>query len=294
VEDPGDLSTRFLLKYVALEASTTCNQKCYFCPVSIEPREAYSMPTGQYGDIVGQLTAYRETIQAVFMISYNEPTADKRFVDQVRIIKEAGLPPAVNTNATGLTPERVDAIIGMGGLCFLSVNLSTLDRRRYEEDRGYDHLDLVLRNLDYVKDRPLATRMDLAVLGTGDDEHRRQFEAIRARFAGSRFSVLSFVVNDRAGYLGLPLPPERRRRTLRGCEQTGSRPLQHLHITPRAKVILCCQDYSETTEVGDLNRQSVAEVLGGPALSRLRRWTYGLEEAPHDYICRGCKFALGE
>ena len=228
------------------------------------------------------------------MISYNEPTADRRFVDQVRVIKEAGLPPAVNTNATGLTPERVDAILALGGLRFLSVNLSTLDRRRYEEDRGYDHLALVLRNLDYVKDRPIATRMDLAVLGTGDEEHRRQFDAIRSRFAGSRFSVLSFVVNDRAGYLSLPVPPERRRRALRGCEQTGSRPLQHLHVTPRAKVILCCQDYSETTEVGDLNEQSVADVLAGPALSRLRRWTYGLEEAPPDYICRGCAFALGE
>ena len=294
VEDTGDLSRRFLLKYVALEASTVCNQKCYFCPVSVEPRDPYSMPIEQYRDIVRQLAAYRETIQAVFMISYNEPTADKRFVDQVRIIREAGLPAAVNTNATGLTPECADAIIEMGGLCFLSVNLSTLDRQRYQDDRGYDHLDLVLRNLDYVKDRPLAPRMDLAVLGTGDDEHGRQFEAIRERFAGSRFSVLSFVVNDRAGYLGLPLPPERRRRTLRGCEQTGSRPLQHLHVTPRAKAILCCQDYSETTEVGDLNEQSVAEVLGGAALSRMRRWTYGLEAAPPDYICRSCKFALGE
>jgi MoaA/NifB/PqqE/SkfB family radical SAM enzyme len=294
VEDTGDLSRRFLLKFVALEASTVCNQKCYFCPVSVQPREEYAMPIEQYQGIVGQLAAYRETIQAVFMINYNEPTADKRFVDQVRIIKEAGLPPAVNTNATGLTPERVDAILEMGGLCFLSVNLSTLDRQRYQDDRGYDHLDIVLRNLDYVKHRPLAPRMDLAVLGTGDEEHRRQFAAIRERFTGSRFSVLSFVVNDRAGYLGLPLPPERRRRSLRGCEQTGSRPLQYLHITPRAKVVLCCQDYSETTEVGDLNEQSIADVLAGPTLSRMRRWTYGLEEAPHDYICRNCKFALGE
>jgi len=202
------------------------------------------------------------------------------------------LPPAVNTNATGLTPDRVDRIIEMGGLCFLSVNLSSLDRQRYVDDRGYDHLDLVLRNLDYVKDRPIATRMDLAVLGVGDDEHRRQFDLIRRRFDGSHFSVLSFVVNDRAGYLGLPLPREQQHTRLRGCEQTGSRPLQHLHITPRAKVILCCQDYRETTEVGDLNRQSVAEVLAGPELARLRRWTYGIEEAPPDYICRSCKFAL--
>src|SRR5205814_608105 len=41
----GDVSHRSLLKYVSLEAHTVCNQACYFCPVSIAPREDYFMPT---------------------------------------------------------------------------------------------------------------------------------------------------------------------------------------------------------------------------------------------------------
>src|SRR5579864_1321438 len=41
----ADLSQRFLLKYVSLEAHTVCNQSCYFCPVSVAPREDYFMPT---------------------------------------------------------------------------------------------------------------------------------------------------------------------------------------------------------------------------------------------------------
>ena len=31
--------------------------------------------------------------------------------DQVRVLKRYGLPPAVLTNATGLTPQRIDAIL---------------------------------------------------------------------------------------------------------------------------------------------------------------------------------------
>jgi hypothetical protein len=53
----------------------------------------------------------------------------------------------VLSNGTGLTPARVDAILELGGLRFLSVNLSTLDRERYRADRGGDHRDLVLRHL---------------------------------------------------------------------------------------------------------------------------------------------------
>src|SRR5688572_18465288 len=181
----ADLSNRFYLKHVSLEAHTVCNQACYFCPVSVAPREDYFMPTELYQRIVGELGAFRDTIEAVFMISYNEPTADRRFLEQVRTIKSAGLPPAVLTNATGLTPNRVDALVEMGGLRFLSINLSTLDRERYARERGGDHLELVLRNLDHAKDQPVADQMDMAVLGTGDDNHRRDFEQIANRFAGS-------------------------------------------------------------------------------------------------------------
>ncbi len=57
-EDPAQ---RFRLKYVSLEAHTVCNQACYFCPVSIAPREDYFMPTELYERIVGELGAFRET-----------------------------------------------------------------------------------------------------------------------------------------------------------------------------------------------------------------------------------------
>lgn len=289
-----DLSHRFRLKYVSLEAHTVCNQACYFCPVSVAPREDYFMPTELYERIVGELGAYRDTIEAVFMISYNEPTLDKRFVEQVRTIRAAGLPPAALTNGTGLTPGRVDALVEMGGLRFLSINLSTLDADKYREDRGGDHLRLVLRNLDYAKDQPIAEQMDMVVLGTGDERHLSDFAEIERRFAGSRFTVKYFVVNDRAGYLNIGMSTRHPERKLRGCDHVGSRPLQHLHINPRGLCILCCQDYSESVVVGDLNQASVAEVLAGPGLAHMRRMVYGLEPAPDDFICHNCKFALTE
>ena len=291
---PGDAEPArdFRLKYVSLEAHTVCNQACYFCPVSIAPREDYFMPTDLYERILGELSAYRDTIEAVFMINYNEPTADKRFVDQVRAIRAAGLAPAVLTNGTGLTPRRVDALLEMGGLRFLSINISTLDRERYQRDRGGDHLDLVLRNLEYLKDKRLGEQMDIVVLGTGNEDHRRDFAEISDRFAGSLFDVKSFEVMDRSGYLQIGLKPALPNQRLCGCDNVGSRPLQHIHITPQGKCVLCCEDYDAKYVVGDLTRESVHEVLTGPALAMMRRWVYGLEDAPRDFICRGCTFAL--
>ncbi len=290
-EQDHDPSSRFRLKYVSLEAHTVCNQACYFCPVSVNPRPAYFMPTELYERILSELAAFSSTIEAVFMINYNEPTVDRRFVEQVRAIKSKGLPPAVLTNGAGLTPDRIDALVAMGGLKYLSVNLSTLDRELYLKERGVDQVELVLRNLEHAKDKPLAPQMDIVVLGRGDAQHFQDHKAIEARFAGTRFNVRPFEVMDRAGYLPVGLRPIEPHRRLRGCENVGSRPLEHLHITPHGKCVLCCEDYDENHVVGDLTKDSVVGILTGPALSRFRRWAYGVEEAPEDFICRKCVFA---
>lgn len=291
IDSEDDPDRWYRLKYVSLEAHTVCNQACNFCPVSIAPRESLFMPMPLYERIVGELAELGEPIEGVFMISYNEPTIDPNFLAQVRCLKAAELPAAVLSNGTGLTPDCVDRLIAMGGVEFLSINLSTLDPARYRETRGVDHLGAVLRNLDYLRDRPVAPIMDMVVLGAGDDVHRRDYEAIRERFAGSPFNVKSFVVNDRAGYLQIG---ERGigGGELCGCDHMGSRPIQHLHIDPEGKCFLCCQDYRETVIVGDLTESSVREVLVGDAFARARRQVYGLEQAPEDFICRSCRFAL--
>jgi MoaA/NifB/PqqE/SkfB family radical SAM enzyme len=291
VENGEDLSRRYRLKIVSLETMTTCNQKCYFCPVSIAPRDDESMPDALFDRILAELAGFRDTLEGVFLQSYNEPTIDRRFVDQCLALFQAGLPVAVLSNATGLTPAKVDAIMAAGQLRFLCVNLSTMDRERYSEDRGGDHLGVVLRNLDYLRDKPLAATMNMVVLGTGDAVHGRDFETIRDYFAGSRFDVQQHTVMDRAGWLDVGARPEVKHQRLAGCDNIGSRPLQHLHITPSGECVLCCEDYDQNYVIGDLRTSTIDEVLRGDAIARFRRWAYGLEEAPDDFICRGCVFA---
>lgn len=291
VDGETDLSRAYRLKIVSLETMTTCNQKCYFCPVSIAPREDFAMSDAMFERLVGELTDFRPTLESVFLQSYNEPTLDKRFVEQCRILFSADLPVAVLSNASGFTPAKVDALIEGGGLRYLCINLSTLDRERYTAERGADHLQAVLRNLDYLKDKPLASEMRMVVLGTGNDVHASDFEAIRDRFAGSRFEVEQHVVMDRAGWLDVGLKPAEQNRRLAGCDNVGSRPIQHLHITPHGKCVLCCEDYDENYVVGDLNANTISEVLQGPGLAKMRRWVYGVEDAPEDFMCRKCVFA---
>lgn len=287
-----DVGRRFRLKYVSFEANTACNQACYFCPVSSDPRADHTMSLGFYEEIVRQLARHGSTIETVSMVHYNEPTVDRWFLERVEILMRYGLGVGVLTNATGLTPKRIEALAAMGELDYLSVNLSTLDRDRYREDRRGDHLEIVLGNLTALDGRRLARQMDLVVLGRGDEAHRTSLARIEERFAGGPFEVKSYEVMNRAGNVPLGLQPPRPHRRLCGCDQTGSRPVQWVHITAHGRCVLCCQDYQEAYVVGDLHEESLDDILSGPRMASLRRWVYGLDEAPENFICRHCVFAV--
>jgi hypothetical protein len=96
---------------------------------------------------------------------------------------------------------------------------------------------------------------------------------------------------DRAGYFSFGERRDTPQEHLCGCENLGSRPLEHVHITASGRCVLCCEDYDENHVVGDLREQTLDDILRGPAVARLRRQVYGLEDAPPDFICRSCVFA---
>jgi MoaA/NifB/PqqE/SkfB family radical SAM enzyme len=293
VADGDDLSRRYRLRYVSLETHTVCTQACSFCPVSIAPRKPEYMPTELFESLVAEIATHSDALEGVTLNNYNEPTADRRFVDQVRTLLDHELPVAVLSNGSTFTPDKVDALVEMGPITYLSVNISGLDRERYAAQRQRDHLEMVLEHLDYMRDRPVAETMDLVVLGHQDEQHRADTAELAERFAGSRFNVRDFAIMDRAGYLSFGLKPEEPHSLLRGCDNLGSRPIEHIHINPRGQCILCCEDYDEHHVIGDLTRQSLHEVMTGDEIARLRRTIYGLEEAPAEFICRKCVFALG-
>ena len=292
IPETEDLSTRYRLRYVSLETHTVCTQACSFCPVSIAPRKPDYMQTELFNRLVKEISHFRDTIEAVTLNNYNEPTADRRFADQVRTLMEHRLPVAVLSNGSTFTPDKVDALVAMGPITYMSINISGLDRERYARERQRDHLPKVLEHLDYMKDKAVAETMDLIVLGQDDDQHRADTEALRQQFGGSRFNVRNFEIMDRAGYLPIGLKPDKPFEKLRGCNNTGSRPIEHIHINPQGQCVLCCEDYDEFHKVGDLNSQTIDDVLSGEETARLRRMIYGVDEAPGDFICRKCIFAL--
>lgn len=293
VEDVETEARRTHLLYVSLETCTTCNHRCPFCPVSVSPRDREVMSQELFESILDQIVEVGGPRTGVFLSNYNEPTIDPLFEERVHALFARGLPVSLLTNASNLAPDRAARLSAKGRFRYVGINLPTLDPERYERLHGTRDLARVLANIDALPASALSEESAIVVLGEEDEEHRRDVGEIRARFEPKGWDVRAFRIRSRpASGTFVPEPPAKKK--LRGCEQMGSRPFEHLHVTATARAVLCCQDYYEKLTVGDLKTQTVAEILGGEAMARLRRWTYGVEEAPADYLCRRCEFALGE
>jgi len=293
IENVETEARRTHLLYVSLETCTSCNHRCPFCPVSVDPREKEVMSQELFESLVDQIVAVGEKDVVVFLSNYNEPTFDPLFEERCRVLFEKGLPVSILTNASHFTPDRAARLEALGKFRYIGINLPTQDAERYLQLHGTRDLALVLANIDAMRTRSLAEETAIVVLGEEDEAHRRDVAAITARFAPKGWDIKPFKIRSRpsSGTYVVEPPPKK---TLRGCELMGSRPFEHLHITATAKAVLCCQDYYEKLTIGDLKTQTVAGLLGGESMARLRKWTYGVEEAPEDFLCRRCEFAIGE
>ena len=293
IEDLDREARRTHLLYVSLETCTSCNHRCPFCPVSVEPRDREVMSQELFESIVDQCVDLAGREFVLFLSNYNEPTVDPLFEERCQFLFARRVQTSILTNASHFGPERAERLSQAGTFRYIGINLPTLDPERYEKLHGTRDLARVLANIDAMRPRSLTEEAAIVVLGDEDEPHRRDVEAIRARFEPKGWDVKPFKIRSRpSSGTFVPEPPPKKK--LRGCELMGSRPFEHLHVTATAKAVLCCQDYYERLTVGDLNTQTVAELLGGDAMARLRRWTYGVEKAPDDFLCRRCEFAIGE
>jgi len=292
IDDLDAETRRSHLLYVSLETCTSCNHRCPFCPVSVDPREREVMSQELFERIADEVLEVGGRDVVVFLSNYNEPTIDPLFEERCLALFARGLPVSLLTNASHFGPDRAERLASAGRFRYIGINLPTLDPERYEKMHGTRDLARVLANIDALAARDIGEETVIVALGDNGEAHRRDVREIRERFEPLGWEVKPFRIRSRPGSgTFVPEPPPVKE--LRGCELMGSRPFEHLHVTATAKAVLCCQDYYEKLVIGDLKSQSVGEILGGDVMARLRRWTYGVEKAPDDFLCRRCEFALG-
>src|SRR5437899_865711 len=133
IDDLDGETRRSHLLYVSLETCTSCNHRCPFCPVSVDPREREVMSQELFERIADEVLEVGGRDVVVFLSNYNEPTIDPLFEERCLALFSRGLPVSVLTNASQFTPERSRRLQDAGRFRYIGINLRNLDPERYLE-----------------------------------------------------------------------------------------------------------------------------------------------------------------
>jgi len=189
-------------------------------------------------------------IREVSLNHYSEPTLSPLLPDMITFATEMGLAVTLYSNGTNLTPKLVRDIAFCRENLNIVINLPESNRRRYHITTGIDLFQKVVTNIRYA----------------------------------SMYLPLEIVVNcaskDVLDELQMAFP------ALVSCPLA----LRYLNVSVDGDVFLCPQDFRKIYKMGSLLGMSLKEIVEGERAQQLRKWIFGIEDAPGYMICRRCRW----
>lgn len=302
---PGDLSLMSRLgrrlqayrpvpdfpKVVQIQTRTGCNADCVFCPYG-ETEDL--VPKGRMDPALFERVVDECGEHGVSRISpylMNEPFVDVELLDRVAVIKERA-PSArvcITTNGEPMTAKVVDRMLAEGGVHRIYVSVQGVDPEAYARSMRGPRLPRVLDNVLYLhgelarrrlsKPRVTVTMVATAMIDVPRalafwQEHGIEAKATRLENRGGNIDVAT------EGLVARPMT------AFVNC----TRLMRQAFVLHDGRVTLCCTDYHQTTILGDLRQQTLAEVWNGPRAQALRRGFIAgdLSDNP---LCAGCTIA---
>ncbi|MDH6114189.1 hypothetical protein P3T36_000590 [Kitasatospora sp. MAP12-15] len=282
LQPPEEICAEYRLLTAQIEITAHCNWRCRYCPVSTEPKPAATMPMDLYEEILGKLQPHAETIKFVTFHFFNEPTLDRFFDQRVHLLADHHLKLSLSTNASALTPAKIDLLAQTGVLHHLVVNIPSLDAAEFQRLTGATTYRASLRHLDLAIDAGFP--ITVAVNGT-DEDLERSADGLRERYEPRGVTVHPTQTCDRAGVLTNEYHQDvHAAGRLGGC----SWPLNHAYFSVTGDLFACCNDFHQREVFGHIRDGSLHEIMTSPAAIRLRRRVFGAEDAPADFLCRTC------
>jgi len=258
---------------IQIQTIAACNAHCIFCPhgKTKNPLPRGSMDWDLYRTIIDEITKYR-----VFRISpylMNEPLLDKEIGERIRYISSRKRLPTytkINTNASFLSEEMSRDLLD-SGLDVLTCSVHGIVKEKYEQTMVGLKLEEVLENIDrflelkrkFRKKKPeLRITMIRTNLIEPDIEKIKEYwrkrnvrVAIRPMSNRAHESISSLTINAR------PLMP------FTWCHRL----FEQIYINVKGQLLICCNDWEQTTILGDLTKQSIYEAWHGEPYMEVRR-----------------------
>ncbi|MFC1992465.1 radical SAM/SPASM domain-containing protein [Chloroflexota bacterium] len=270
-----------------IQTQSFCNGGCSICPY---PTVSKKLPQGRmewslFRKIIDEAVAEPLLSVIVFELQ-NEPLLDERIFDCIKYIKSKAVEKrvAVITNGELLDRFSYEDII-QSNLDTLNISLNAHSREMYESINTGLNYDKVMNNVSRMLSNP-ATRQKTRLYFTITEQNEHEvYEAAghwREQGVGTRISG----VTNRAGTVddyerirpkidyrrSLGLAMVWRRLTTSARHTIGCHvPFYEMNVLFNGDVLICGEDWSRTTVVGNATTQSLKEIWNSKKINEIRR-----------------------
>jgi len=279
-----------------IEATNICNAKCIFCAYPQMQRAKSTMDMELFSRVVAEYVAAGGRHVSLTPI-VGDPTVDPRLFERLDLL--AGHEEIATfhffTNGILLDDEMISKLLAYGGRLRVAVSMGGFDRVVYHRLMGVDRFDTVWRNLtSFIAQKEASgseTRLEIHVRCGPADRCGAAWDTVtRWRDEGRIELAVISDFDSWAGAIGDDtlasngLEPRAMPHKRGACELLYMKPV----VLADGRVNGCaCRDAEGELIVGDLNRQSLAEVLSGDELARLRRRHH---HGDYPEVCRRCTY----
>ena len=233
---------------------------------------------------------------------------DKEIFERMEIIRDTCTYDHIefSTNALLLTGERSERLLDIldGVPHEIWISFHGVDKPSYEQvmqipfDTAYRNVIDFLRLCEKKNPQPKVILRGAGLPKVkrwtgkkffGKKQYERFWEdTLAERGITFRPHIQFFLYHDRAGSLTDPALTSRKspRRDLKSIN--CPRVERWLHFLYNGDMILCCMDYHRATAFGNIQDNTLDEILQGESYQTLRGQAFGEIPAPDDFICRRC------
>ena len=279
-----------------VEATNVCNARCVFCAYPQMERPKQTMPMARFRSVVDQYVALggsHVSLTPIVGDPFVDPHLFERLDDLARRPEIRGF--YFFTNAIRMTRRHSRRLVGYGERLRVCVSMGGFDRDTWARLMGVDRFDKVWRNLqDFVAEAANADApagLEIHLRCADSDLRGDAWQQVQAWRRQGRVRVAAIDRYDSwAGKIPAAelathgLTPAAMPHKRGACELLYMKPV----VLADGRVNACaCRDVEAELVVGDLERESLEQVLAGPALAALRdRHRRG--DFPE--VCRRCTY----
>ncbi len=251
-------------KEIRFEVTNMCNARCIMCPREKMTRPQGVLDLGLYLRVLDE--AYEMGARVVSLENYGETFLDPYFFERAAYAKAKGMQVYTITNGSLFSKEMADKAVYFIDKIRFSIYGTT--KEVYESIHKGLKYETAISNLEYlINGRKALNRKTpkIEVYFLLMEQNKHQVEDFKKRWMGIVDDIAIWKPHNWSdGRQFRPLDDDQRKAS---CGRPAKGPVQ---VQWDGLVVPCCFDYNSSIVLGDLNKQTLRDILKSKEYNKLR------------------------